>query len=140
NYLLPSTRPPTFDVSVEGEGQYSSIYESFQQLYRWILEGFQAAVIDYRYRRERGVQWRNSNHRRVSWKELDSQIETLLARKAKMLDFEIIQELGTKIERMRLGFVAGDVDEELVGLYDNPSHPPAFKRLEELFSKGQIQI
>ena len=75
NHLLLSTQPPTFDVSVEGEGRYGSIHGSFQQLYRWILEGFQAAVIDCRCRRERGVQWRNPNHRRVSWKELDGQIE-----------------------------------------------------------------
>ena len=140
NLLLPSTQPPTFDVSIEGEGRYSSIHEFFQQLYRWIHEGFQATVIDCRCRRERGVQWRNSNCGRVSWNELDGQIEALLARKSKILDFETIQDLGTKIERMRLGFVAGDADEELVGLYDNPSHPPDFKRLADLFSKGQIQI
>jgi hypothetical protein len=143
--LLPSTPPPMFDVSVEDDERYNSIHESFQQLYRWALEGFQSVVTDCRDRKQNGVQWRNPTNSRISWKELYSQVEELLqATSSSMLDFEMVQNIGTKVEKMLIGFAYVDDEEEPIGfepkVYDNPASPPNFKQMEELFLKGRIKI
>ncbi|MFQ6041404.1 MAG: hypothetical protein ACE5PV_11160, partial [Candidatus Poribacteria bacterium] len=138
--LLPSTPPPTFDVSVESDEGYSSIHDSFQRLYSWGLDGFQSVVSDCRDRKQSGEQWRDPNNVRRGWKELDEQVEAAIKAASGALDFEMVQNIGTKVNRMLLGFDATDVKEEPIGLYDNPSNPPDFRLIEDLFLKGRIKI
>ena len=141
--LLPSATPPMFDVSVNGDQQGDSIHESFQKLYQWAFEGFRAGVADCQRRRRRGVQWRVSNNGRRGWKTLEEQIETGLQKAEDtegMLDFETVQSIGATVLLMQSGFTSADDNEEIIGLHDDLHSPPDFKKLEQLFGKGEIHI
>ena len=140
NALLPSTPPPAFDVSVNGDLQDDSIHKSFQKLYQWAFKGFRVSVIDCLQKRENGGQWRDPDNGRRSWKRLEEQAEVGFQKAEGMLDFETVQSIGTTVLLMQRGFPSEEEDKEIIGLHDNPSTPPNFKKLEQLFGQGQIQI
>lgn len=140
NALLPSTRPPVFDVSVNSDQQDDSIHKSFQKLYQWAFEGFRAIVTDCQKKRKNGDQWRDPDNGRRSWKKLEEQVEVGLQKAEGMLDFETVQGIGTTVLLMQSGFLSEEEDENILGLYANPDNSPDFKKLEKLFAKGKIQI
>ena len=140
NALLPSTRPPAFDVSVNGDLQDDSIHKSFQKLYQWAFEGFLTGVTDFQEKRKNGDQWRDPDNGHRSWKKLEKQVEAALQKAKDMLDFETVQSIGETVLLMQRGFLSEEGDENILGLYDNPDHFPDFKKLEKLFAKGEIQI
>ncbi len=57
-----------------------------------------------------------------------------------MLDFEMVQSIGTTVLLMQSGFLSEEEDEKIFGLYANPNDSLDFKKLEKLFAKGKIQI
>ena len=139
--LLPSVAPPVFDASIKDyQQQEDPIQGSFQKLYKWAYEGFCAVVAECRQRRQSGVQWRASNNGRRGWKTLERQIEARLQKTEDTLDFETVQYIGETVLLMQSGFISTDDNEEVIGLHDDPHNPPDFKKLEQLFGKGEIQI
>ena len=135
NFLLPSTAPPVFDVSKERSQQIDSIHESFQKLYQWAFEGFRTAVAECQELKRSGAQWHDPDGERQSWKKLKTKVEAILWADQGMLSFEIVQRIGAKVLLMQRGFT-----EAIFGLFDDSDQPPDFKKLEQLFQKGKIQI
>ena len=133
--LLSLTPPPMFDISVERNQQNDPIYESFQKLYRWTFEGFHTVVTDCQHKKQSGVQWRDPDNERRGWKKLKAEVEVELRKTEVNLDFEAVQRIGPKILLMQRGFT-----ETILGLHENPDDPPDFKKLEQLFGEGKIQI
>lgn len=138
--ILPASTPPAFDVSQKSGDKYTSIQESFQQIYRWAIDGFQSAIANYRYLKQEGKMRHASPNSRKKWSELDRQIDEALRAASKTLDFEATKKLGNKITKILQGFVFTENDTFGSKVYDDPQSPPDFKRLEELFLKGQIVI
>lgn len=135
NSLLPSTSPPMFDVSVEGNQQSNSIHESFQRLYQWIFEGFRTVISECQEFKKSGAQWRDPDNERRSWKKLETEIEAALRKSQNTLSFEVVQRIGSKVLLMQRGFT-----EVLFGIFDNPNKPPDFEELKRLFKEEKIQI
>ena len=135
NSLLPSTPPPMFDISAEKNQQNHSIHESYQKLYRWIFEGFRAAVAECQELRKSSTQWRDPDNKRRSWKKLETEVEAALQKSQDTLNFEVVQRVGSKVLLMQRGFT-----EAIFGLFDDSDQPPDFEKLEQLFQKGKIQI
>ncbi len=147
NALLPSTHPPIFDISVkglpvdmQGNQQDDPIQESFQKLYQWAFEGFRSSVASCEKKRKSGIQWRDPNNGRRGWKKLERQVKAGLQKTEGTLDFETVQRIGTQVLLMQRGFTSVEDIKAIPGLYDNPDNPPNFKKLEQLFGEGQIQI
>ena len=138
--LLPSTQPPTFNVSVESNRRGDLIHESFQKLYQWACKGFRAVVINCQRRRLSGAQWRNPDKGRRGWKTLETEIEEKLQKAEARLDFETVQNIGAMVLLMQRGFTSAEENEDIFGLYDNPDDPPDFNKLGQLYRKGKIQI
>ncbi|RKU11622.1 hypothetical protein C6502_07970 [Candidatus Poribacteria bacterium] len=140
NILLPSTQPPTFNVSVKDNQRGDLIQESFQKLYQWACTGFRAGAIECQRKRQNGSQWRNPDKRRRSWKTLEAQIEEEFQKVEARLDFETVQNIGAMVLVMQRGFTSAEENEDIFGLYDNPDDPPDFNKLGQLFRQGKIQI
>lgn len=138
--LLPSTLPPVFDVSLKGDLDDGSIYEPFQNLYQWALEGFRTAFSVCQNKKQSGAQWRSPNNRGKNWKKLEAQIEAEIQKADKILDFETVQNIGKTVLLMKRGFASLDGDEDIIGFYIDPGNPPDFDRLAQSFREGKIQI
>ena len=138
--LLPATLPPMFDVSANGKEQAGSIQESFQELYQWACEGFRVALEDCHRRKNGGAHWRKPDNERAGWKSLGAQIEAELRKSKGLLDFNTVQQVGTKVLSMQRGFAVGGDIEKICRSYANPDEPPDFREIEQLFRKGTIQI
>ena len=138
--LLPATLPPMFGVSANGEEQAGSIQESFQELYQWACEGFRVALEDCHRRKNGGAHWRKPDNERAGWKSLGAQIEAELRKSKGLLDFNTVQQVGTKVRSMQRGFAVGGDIEKICRSYTNPDEPPDFREIEQLFRKGTIQI
>ncbi len=135
NFLLPSTAPPVFDVSKERSQQIDSIHESFQKLYQWIFEGFRTVVSECQELKRSDVQWRDPDNKHRSWKELETEVETVLQKSQDTLSLEVVQHIGSKVLLMQRGFT-----EVLFSVFDDPNKPPNFEELKRLFKEGKIQI
>ena len=129
-----------FDVSANGDGQEGSIRESFQELYQWAYEGFRVALKDCHRRKKGGAQWRKPDNERAGWKSLETQIKAELRKTEGSLNFNMVQRIGMKVLSMQRGFaVVGDI-EAICRSYANPGEPPDFRKIEQLFLEGKIQI
>ena len=135
NSLLPSTSPPTFDVSVADNPKTDSIHESFQKLYQWVFEGFRTVVTECQELKNSGANWRDPKNKRLSWNKLVTEIEAILLSDEATLSFKIVQNIGQKILLMQRGFT-----EIHFCLFDDPNNPPNFEELKRLFNEGKIQI
>ena len=138
--LLPSTLPPVFDVSVKGDLDDGSIYEPFQKLYQWALEGFRSVFIDCQHKRQSGAQWRSPDNKGKNWKKLESQIEAGFQNAELLHDFNTVMKIGAAVLLLQRGFVSVAENEAIFGLYAAPDNPPDFNRLKRLFREGKIQI
>jgi hypothetical protein len=143
--LLPSTPPPSFDVTIDVEVRRSTnLNKTFQQLYRWALTGFRSAIADCRRRKRSGLHWRDPSSGHTSWNDIDRQVEKTLQAVSGTPDLGGVCMVGDKLLRMLDGFSAGNDKSKANGLrpsvYGNPLEPPDFVRLEELFVRGQILI
>ena len=124
-----------FDVSKERSQQIDSIHESFQKLYQWIFEGFRTVVSECQELKRSDVQWRDPDNKHRSWKELETEVETVLQKSQDTLSLEVVQHIGSKVLLMQRGFT-----EVLFSVFDDPNKPPNFEELKRLFKEGKIQI
>ena len=142
--LLPSTPPPSFEVSVDGEVGRITLNKTYQQLYCWALEGFRARIADCRLRKEKGQTWREHTSAHTSWKDIERQVEKALHAVNGTADFEAVCKVGDKVLRMLNGFGAGNGKSKGNGLepmvYDNPLEPPDFEDLKKKFELGNVLI
>ena len=135
NSLLSSTPPPIFDILTERSQQNHSIHKSFQKLYQWTFEGFRTVVTECQKEAENGTQWRDPDNEGRSWRKLQTEVEEALCADEGPLSFEVVQRIGSKVLLIQRGFT-----EAIFGLFDDSDQPPDFKKLEQLFQKGKIQI
>ena len=142
--LLPSTPPPSFGVTQDGEVKRAILNNNFHQLYSWALSGFRAVIADCRQRKEKGRPWHDRSSARTSWKDIDQQVEKALKVISGMVDFGDVCQVGDKVLRMLNGFAANNGKTKTIGfgslIYDNPLEPPDFEQLENMFVQGQILI
>lgn len=141
--LLPTLPSPQFEI--DNEDKLKSIQDSFQSLYRWVIDGFRNSVIKCHSMRENGESWRNCSGGSISWNELNNQISELLENSVSNLNFEIVCNIGAKVAKLVDGFCISkkqNMDATTLSnkVYDDPLDPPNFKELEELFNKGSILI
>jgi hypothetical protein len=142
--LLPSTPPPSFEATVDGNAGRITLNKTFQQLYRWALTGFRDYVVDCRRRKKEGQPWRDLTSSHTSWKDIDRQVEKALQAANGTADFGAVRQVGDKVLRMLNGFTASNGKSGGNGqrptVYDNPLQPPDFEQLKERFVLGQVLI
>ena len=138
--LLPSAQPPKFNILGEGGQRCDSIQEPFQKLYQWACNGFREVAKDCKDKKQSGIPWRRPDNKRENWKKLEDEVDLRLQGADGTLDFETVQRIGMKVLLMQRGFTSVEDIEAIPGLYDNPDSPPDFKKLEQLFGRGQIEI
>ena len=143
-HLVPQSDTPRFDPDRDGVQRFDSVYESFQELYRWTIKGFHEAIADYRRHRDNGARWSHPINTSTTWKDLNGQIANLLSSLPDILDFSTVQDIGTRLNQMRLGLDGAQsitsLTERRYVTYDNPQNPPDFKEMSDLYGKGQIVI
>ena len=142
--LLPSTPPPSFEGSADGEQVGTTLNKTFQQLYRWALTGFRAKIAECRQRRKKGQPWSDFSSAHTSWKDIERQVEKALQATSGITDFGAVCQVGEKVLRMLNGFTVGNGKSKGNGLqptvYDNPLKPPDFEKLKKRFELGEVLI
>ncbi|MCA1567583.1 MAG: hypothetical protein LC803_18425 [Acidobacteria bacterium] len=142
--VLPSTPPPSFEATVDGEAGRITLNKTFQELYRWALAGFQAHIDNCRRLKETGLPWHDLTNERTSWKDVDRQVTKALQAVNGTADFGAVCQVGEKVLRMLNGFSVANGNSKGNGLrpdvYDNPLEPPDFEQLKEMFVQGRVMI
>lgn len=128
---------PEFDVESEGGDNLEAINRSFQQLYRWAAEKFQASLDKSRERYRARIPWRDPRSARRSWKELNAKADALLDGMAHGGDYKKTLAIGAVVDRIRAGFRLTKAPQIC---YENREQPPDFDELAELFANGLISI